>query len=286
VTAQPDTSGSAAWRSGPAAPHPDDPTDPVDAAAVARFDAEHPGLRLPPLVVVIAAFDEQGSVGTVVRGIPDKVAGLPVAVLVVVDGATDDTAGEARQAGALVCDVPVNRGQGAALRLGYLLARRGGARFVVTTDADGQYDPADLDRVVTPLLEGQTDFVSGSRVLGTALTGDRTRRVGVTVFAGLISLLTRRRITDPANGLRAMRAEVTAAVRLQQPQYQAAELLIGVIAAGYRVAEVPTTMRQRAAGTTKKGRNLAYGLRFGRVVLATSWRERAALLSPAKTTRS
>jgi glycosyltransferase involved in cell wall biosynthesis len=286
VTAQPDPSGPAARRSGPAAPHPDDPTNPVDAAAVARFDAEHPGLRLPPLVVVIAAFDEQGSVGTVVRGIPDRVAGLPVGVLVVVDGATDDTAGEARQAGALVCDVPVNRGQGAALRLGYLLARRGGARFVVTTDADGQYDPADLDRVVTPLLEGRADFVSGSRVLGTALTGDRTRRVGVTVFARLISLLTRRRITDPANGLRAMRAEVTAAVRLQQPQYQAAELLIGVIAAGFRVTEVPTTMRQRAAGTTKKGRNLAYGLRFGRVVLATWWRERGALLSPAKTTKS
>jgi glycosyltransferase involved in cell wall biosynthesis len=182
--------------------------------------------------------------------------------------------------------VPVNRGQGAALRLGYLLARRGGAQFIATTDADGQYEAADLDRVLAPLVEGRADFVSGSRVLGSALTSDRTRLAGVTLFAGVISLVTGRRITDPANGLRAMRAEVAAAVRLEQPQYQAAELLIGAIAARARVAEVPTTMRERTAGTTKKGRNLAYGVRFGRVVLGTLWRERGARPSPAKTTSS
>jgi glycosyltransferase involved in cell wall biosynthesis len=258
----------------------------VDAAAVAAFDAGHPGLRLPPVVVVIAAYDEEDAVGDVVRSIPDQLAGLPAGVLVVVDGATDATAERARAAGALVCDVPVNRGQGAALRLGYLLARRGGARFIATTDADGQYPAEDLDRVLAPLVEGRADFVSGSRVLGSALTSDRTRRAGVTLFAGLITLVTGRRITDPANGLRAMRAEVTAAVRLEQPQYQAAELLIGAIAAGARVAEVPTTMRERTAGATKKGRNLAYGLRFGRVVLGTLVRERGARPSPAKTTSS
>jgi glycosyltransferase involved in cell wall biosynthesis len=252
--------------------------DPVDAAAVAAFDAQHPGLRLPPVVVVIAAYNEEDAVGEVVRSIPAEPAGLAGRVLVVAE--------RARAAGALVSDVPVNRGQGAALRLGYLLARRGGARFIATIDADGQYDPADLHRVLAPLVEGRADFVSGSRVLGTALTTDRTRLFGVTVFARVISLLTGRRITDPANGLRAMRAEVTAAVRLEQPQYQASELLIGAIARGFRVVEVPTTMRERAAGTTKKGRNLAYGIRFGRVVLGTWWRERVGRASSAKTTNS
>jgi glycosyltransferase involved in cell wall biosynthesis len=260
--------------------------DTVDAAAVAAFDARHPGLRLPPVVVVIAAYNEEDAVGEVVRSIPAEPAGLAGRVLVVVDGATDATAERAREAGALVSDVPVNRGQGAALRLGYLLARRGGARFIATIDADGQYDPADLHRVLAPLVEGRADFVTGSRVLGTALTTDRTRLFGVTVFARVISLLTGRRITDPANGLRAMRAEVTARVRLEQPQYQASELLIGAIAQGFRVVEVPTTMRERAAGTTKKGRNLAYGIRFGRVVLGTWWRERVGRASGAKTTNS
>jgi glycosyltransferase involved in cell wall biosynthesis len=263
-----------------------EPGNAVDAAAVAAFDAEHPGLRLPPVVVVIAAFNEEDAVGDVVRSLPAELAGLAARVLVVVDGAADATADRAREAGALVSDVPVNRGQGAALRLGYLLARRGGARFIATIDADGQYDPGDLHRVLAPLVEGRADFVSGSRVLGTALTTDRTRLAGVTVFARLISVLTGRRITDPANGLRAMRAEVTAAVRLDQPQYQASELLIGAISRGFRVVEVPTTMRERAAGTTKKGRNLAYGIRFGRVVLGTWWRERGARRSSAKMTSS
>jgi glycosyltransferase involved in cell wall biosynthesis len=257
-------------------PSSGEPENDVDAAAVAAFDAEHAGLRLPPVVVVIAAYDEEDGVGDVVRGIPAQLAGLPARALVVVDGASDATAVRARAAGALVCDVPVNRGQGAALRLGYLLARRGGARYIATTDADGQYEAADLERVLAPVVDGRADFVSGSRVLGAALTSDRTRRAGVTVFARLISVLTGQRITDPANGLRAMRAEVAAAVRLDQPQYQAAELLIGAIAAGARVAEVPTTMHDRAAGATKKGRNLAYGIRFGRVVLGTWWRERGA----------
>jgi hypothetical protein len=105
------------------------------------------------------------------------------------------------------------------------------------------------------------------------------------VFARLITLLTGRRVTDPANGLRAMRAEVAARVRLRQPQYQAAELLIGAIMAGFRTTEVPTTMRERAAGTSKKGRNLLYGVRFGRVVVGTWWRERHAG-SPGNTTNS
>jgi hypothetical protein len=259
-------------------------TDPVDTEAVAAFDREHAGLRLPPVAVVIAAYDEEGAVGAVVRAIPEQVAGLDARVIVVVDGATDATAAEAREAGALVCDVPVNRGQGAALRLGYLLARTHGAQYIATTDADGQYDPEDLHRVVAPLVGGEADFVTGSRVLGEAHTTDRARRLGVTVFAGVISVLTGQRITDPANGLRAMRAEVTGAVRLVQPQYQASELLISAMARGYRVAEVPTTMRERSAGETKKGRNLLYGVRFGRVVVATWWRERRS--GPANTTSS
>jgi hypothetical protein len=69
-----------------------------------------------------------------------------------------------------------------------------------------------------------------------------------------------------------MRAEVTAAVPLHQPQYQASELLLGAALRGFRLTEVPTTMRQRSAGNTKKGRNLLYGARFARAIAATWWR--------------
>jgi glycosyltransferase involved in cell wall biosynthesis len=245
----------------------------VDAAAVAEFTAQY-GSELPPIAIVIAAYNEESSIGATVNGIPAVIDGLETATIVVVDGSTDATAAEARKAGAMVCDVPVNRGQGAALRLGYRLAREGGARYIVTTDADGQYDPADIQRVLAPVLRGEADFATGSRVLGKQETHDRVRRLGVHVFAWLISRFTGQRITDTSFGLRAMRAEVTAAVTLTQPQYQSSELLIGVISRGFKVVEVPATMRLRAAGTTKKGGNLVYGYRYSRVVIGTWLRER------------
>ena len=248
--------------------------DDVDRRAAEAFACEHVAARPADVAVVIPAYDEAGSIGAVVRGVPARICGLRTETIVIVDGATDGTAAAAREAGALVCDVPVNRGQGAALRLGYLLARGRGAVFIATIDADGQYDGADLDAVIAPLVDGRADFVTGSRRLGRSLTTDRVRGAGVVVFGRLITALTGTRITDPANGLRAMRAEVTASVQLTQPQYQASELLVGAILRGWRVVEVPTLMRDRTAGVTKKGRNLAYGARFARVVLATWWRDR------------
>jgi glycosyltransferase involved in cell wall biosynthesis len=265
--------------------------DPVDRDAATAFLAAHAPGAGAPLAVVIPAYNEEPTVAEVISEIPREAAGQQTEVIVVVDGAADGTAARATSAGALVCDVPVNRGQGAALKLGYWLARARGAQVIATIDADGQYEPAELGRVVEPILAGQADFVSGSRRLGSELTTDRVRHLGVLVFGALFSLMVGSRVTDPACGVRAMRAEVTAAVTLEQPQYQASELMISAAMNGFRLAEVPTTMRDRAswAGHTKKDGNLRYGLRFARAALHTWRRERRAArtrLRPEKIHRS
>lgn len=249
--------------------------EPADRTATEEFGE----VSLPDVVVLIAAYNEGPTLGPVLDSVPAQCLGLPVATLVVVDGATDDTAEVARAHGAHTCAVPVNRGQGAALRLGYHLARAGGCRYIVTTDADGQYDMAELPRLLQPLVDGEADFVTGSRRLGANESPDRVRRLGTRVFAWLVSVLGGHRVTDTSFGFRAMRAEVTGRVRLDQPQYQSAELLVGVLSQGYRVVERPMTMRRRGGGRSKKGNNLVYGWRYARVVFATWWRER-------KTTRS
>ena len=248
----------------------------IDSAAVRAFTEEFGdrATRLPPVAIVIAAFNEEGAIGPVVESLPVTVAGLGAVTIVVSDGSVDATIKEAREAGALVCDVPVNRGQGAALRLGYRLAREGGARYIVTTDADGQYNPAEIESLIAPILADQADFVTGSRTLGSEETKDPVRKLGVRVFALTISVLTGQRITDTTFGLRAMRAEVTGAVLLEQPQYQASELLIGVITHGFRVAERPATIHRRQIGKSKKGNNALYALSFAKVVFGTWWRER------------
>lgn len=248
--------------------------DAVEQRSVEAFLATYPASKGAPLAVVIAAYDEEDTVGEVVRAVPRTIAGLQRDVIVVVDGARDATATIAAKAGALVCDIPLNRGQGAALRVGYQLARARGAEVIATLDADGQYDPAELERVVAPIAAGDADFVTGSRRLGHELTTDPIRHAGVVFFAAVIGALVRQRVTDPACGLRAMSADVASAVTLLEPQYQASELLIGAALAGYRVLEVPATMHRRTAGNTKKGGNAAYGMRFARVVLLTWWRER------------
>ena len=252
--------------------------DPAERGAAAAFLGVHPPGLGAPLAIVIPAYNEEPTVAGVVAEIPGQAAGLKTEVIVVVDGARDATAEQAAGAGALVCDVPVNRGQGAALRLGYWLARARGARVIATIDADGQYEPEEIARVVQPILDGRADFVSGSRRLGAELTTDKVRHLGVIVFGGLISVLVRHRITDPACGIRAMRSEVTAAVRLEQPQYQASELMISAALNGFRLAEVPTTMRDRGvhATQTKKGGNFGYGVRFARAALRTWMRDRKA----------
>ncbi len=260
----------------------------VDDAAATAF-ADTYGERatsLPPVAIVIAAYNEEGAVGPVIEALPAQVCGLATAAIVVADGCADGTAKEAVMAGAMVCDVPVNRGQGAALRLGYRLARDGGATYIVTTDADGQYNAAEMERILAPVVAGQADFVTGSRRLGSQETKDMVRRAGVLFFAATISMLTGQKVSDTTFGLRAMRTEVTGAVQLSQPQYQASELLIGVITHGYKLAEVPATIHRRRVGESKKGQNplyglhlpgvnnLFYGARFARVVYGTWWRER------------
>ncbi len=244
----------------------------------AAFLAAHPAGAGAPVAIVIPAYNEEPTVADVVRQIPDKLAGLATEVIVVVDGATDATADKAAEAGALVCNIPVNRGQGLVFKLGYWLARARGAEIIATIDADGQYIEAELERLVEPIVAGRADFVNGSRRLGTELTTDPVRHAGVIFFGKLVSLLLGQPITDPACGLRAMRVKVSETVKLEQTQYQSSELLIATAMNGFRVIEVPTTMRDRPVGATgtKKGPNLLYGMRFARAVLGTWRRERNA----------
>jgi hypothetical protein len=262
-------------RNPPLAPYP----DPVDAATVSEFLRAEGEVRFAPVVVIIAAYNEEACIGAVLAAIPPMSCGVPVDTLVIVDGCTDGTARVARRHGARVCELPINRGQGAALRLGYALARHGGARYIVTTDADGQYTMAELPLLLAPLIADEADFVTGSRVLGRRETTDPVRHLGVRVFAALASVLTRQRLTDTSFGFRAMKAQLTGVVTLSQPQYQASELLVGVISHGYRVLEQPMTMLGRAAGTTKKGNNVLYGMRYARVLVGTwsreSWESRS-----------
>ena len=241
------------------------------------FDERYADLKLPPVVALICAYEEEANIGHVLEKVPATACDLEVRTLVVVDGGHDGTGRVSREKGAATFALPVNLGHGVALRVGYDLCVRHGAQYVVTLDADGQNDPSEMPGMLEPLLADEADFVVASRRLGEDKTGDRYRQAGVVFFASLMRLLTGARLTDTSNGFRALRVTMLADVLpfLQQDQYQTAELLITCLKRGWRVVERPTVWHERISGASKKGRNLFYGVRYARVVLGTWRREQA-----------
>jgi glycosyltransferase involved in cell wall biosynthesis len=247
------------------------------AQARDRFDADYPGFAPEDIVASICAYEEEGNIGDVLKKMPDTVNGSPYTTFVVVDGGSDKTAEIARSfPGVKVFEFPVNLGHGVALQVTYRYCIEHNVKYVVTLDADGQNDPAEMPQILAPLQSDQADFVVASRVLGEDKTTDVVRKSGVRFFSLVMNKMTGANLTDTSTGYRALRVSMLADVvdRLTQEQYQTAELLITSLKRGWRASEVPTVWYPRASGTTKKGKNWLFGFRYARVVFGTWWRER------------
>ncbi len=242
----------------------------VRALSAAQLEAAR-GEHWGGVLVCVPAFDEADSLPGVLAEIPAEVAGLATHVLVIDDGSRDRTAEVARAHGAHVVSHPVNSGQGAALQTGYLVAERVGVEVVVTLDADGQHDPAQMTRLVEPIVRDEADFVVGSRRMaeGEAEGASKARDAGITVYTRLINLIGGTEVSDIANGYRAIRASRLAEIAFTEDQFHNPELLLGAARAGLRVMDVPVTIRRRTAGSSKKGTDLRYGLGFLRVIFKT-----------------
>jgi len=222
-----------------------------------------------PIFIVIPAYNEGENIASVLATMPANVCGLPTKVIVVVDGATDNTAWVVADQEHAAVSYVINRGGGSALRAGYELAMEAGAQVVVTLDADGQHVAEEIPRLVAPILDDTADLVNGSRVLGTYEQDSQVRAVGVVLFNWLISMLTMRRITDCSNGFRAIRVSALGQLDLRQRQFHTSELLLEAIKRGLRVVEVPITVRRRAGGASKKGASLKYAIGFTRAMICT-----------------
>ena len=239
--------------------------DAIRAAAVDEAMSDVRASRLsrvgdqdPYVAVVMAAYNESGSVGPVLQTLPESVCGLGLISIVVDDGSTDQTAAEARAGGALVGTHHRNLGQGDALRTGFAIATRLGVRVVVTMDADGQHNPAELASLVGPVVAGEADYVQGSRFLGEYDDAGGARDFGIRCFTWLINTLARTTITDCTNGFRAIDGPSLARLRLVEDRFSAAEIIIEAAGQGLRMREVPVHIRSRELGTSKKPRGLGY----------------------------
>ena len=201
------------------------------------------------IAVVVPAKDEGETIGALLDGISKvSVPGHILHPIVVDDGSKDATAAIARGRGAEVVAHPENRGLGAAVRTGLRAAVASGAVAVAYLDADLEYAPGDIPKLLEPVLSGRADYVLGSRFRG-GVRGMRVyRRVGNYAFTALLVLLTGAKITDGQTGMRAFSREAADRAEIVHDYNYAQVLTLDLLRKGFRLEEVPIRYRVREHG--------------------------------------
>ena len=199
------------------------------------------------IIVLLPALNEQGKIGTVVSRIRESASAYVDEVLVIDDGSTDNTAREASAAGAEVLSLGKTKGVGAALRAGMDYARDKGWDIIVIMGGDNQDDPAQMGRLLRPLIEDHYDFVQGSRYMagGERVNIPAFRWITTGFYSFLFKVLIRFPVSDGTNGYRAFRRSILndARIKLDQKWLNRYELepylFYKVIELGYKVTEAP-----------------------------------------------
>jgi glycosyltransferase involved in cell wall biosynthesis len=204
-------------------------------------------------IAIVPAFNEEESVARVIDEI--RAFDPDFEIVVVDDGSTDGTATVAGQRGAHVVRLPFNLGIGGAVQTGFRFAFENGFQLAVRVDGDGQHDPLQLPALIEPVLAGEADIVVGSRFAGRGgYRSSRSRRLGISVLAGAVSMLVRQRVTDPTSGFQALNRHAIALFVADYPHdYPEVEATVMVFKHRLRLKEVPVQMRERAAGRSSIG---------------------------------
>jgi len=204
--------------------------------------------------VVIAAYNE----GPAIESVVGEVTALYPNVVVVDDGSSDDTFAGARKCRVHVLRHLINRGQGAALQTGIDYALKRGARYVVTFDADGQHRVEDVGATVSPIYRGEYDICLGSRFLGRAVDMPMKRRLALRAAVLFTRIVSRVKVTDTHNGLRAFSRRAAERINLTLDRMaHASEIIDSVRQSGLPYCEVPVQVRytkySRAKGQSTRG---------------------------------
>ena len=201
-------------------------------------------------IAIVPAFNEEHTVARVIEEI--RAFDLGFAIVVVDDGSTDRTALVAERLGVQVLRLPFNLGIGGAVQTGYQYALDNGFELAVQVDGDGQHNPQEIARLVDPILEGNADMVVGTRFTeGGGYRGTRLRRVGIHLFAGVVSLMVGQRVTDTTSGFRAVNRKGIRLFAADYPHdYPEVEATVLLARHRLRMVEVPVVMRIRETGSS------------------------------------
>jgi len=212
-------------------------------------------MPLKKLVVLIPALNEERVIGSVIKAIPRKIAGVgKVEVLVLDDGSTDRTVEKSRKAGAnKIVSHQKNLGLGIAFQDGIWEALKMGADVIVNIDADGQFNPEDIPKIVEPILNGKADVTTCTRFKDAALMPKMpwVKRFGNGLFTKLVNFLTKSNFTDTQCGFRAYTKEAALRMNLFGKFTYTQESLMDLIQKGMRIEEVPCKVAGERQGKSR-----------------------------------
>ncbi|QDT06472.1 Undecaprenyl-phosphate mannosyltransferase [Rubripirellula lacrimiformis] len=203
--------------------------------------------------VIVPVFNERDTLPKVIQRI-EQVMPPATEIIVVDDGSTDGTSqwleSLPKRSGLTVLRRRANHGKGSAVRLAIRHSR---GRIVAIQDADLEYDPADLLRVIWPILDGDADVVYGSRYLGGSHDPSLTHRMGNWMLTALSNQLTGLRLTDMETCHKAFDGDLIRGISLRECRFGFEPEITAKVATGqYQVLEVPTGYQSRGYSEGKK----------------------------------
>ena len=189
------------------------------------------------IIVGIPAFNEEKNIAVLIiqlKKIADK-------IIVCNDGSTDLTSKIAEELGAIVINHEKNLGYGAAIRSLFLKSKDLDADILVTFDADGQHRIEDIDKVINPIINGESDLVIGSRFLDESEKEvPKYRKVGIKVITKITNATIKKQLTDSQSGFRAYSKKVLNELNpAELGMGISTEILIKASARNFRISEVP-----------------------------------------------
>ena len=230
--------------------------------------------KMPKLVVLIPALNEEKTIASVIKAIPRKLEGISkVLVLVVDDGSTDRTVQRARLAKAdKIVSHNGNKGLGIAFQTGLDTGLRMGAGIIVNIDADGQFNPNDISKIIAPILQDKADVVTCSRFLDKSLEPKMPsiKKFGNKVFTKIVNLFTGSNFTDTQCGFRAYSKEAALRANLFAKFTYTQEVLMDLSQKGMRIKEVACKVTGERSGKSRIVKHwYSYGIRALLIIVRT-----------------
>ncbi|MFA5074250.1 MAG: glycosyltransferase family 2 protein [Nitrospirota bacterium] len=201
------------------------------------------------VLIIIPAYNEEASLPGVIRDIREHFAPA-IDILVVNDGSRDQTSRIAKNVGVRVLDLPFNLGIGGAMQAGFQYAAIHRYDIAVQFDGDGQHIASEIPALLQPIIDETVDMVIGSRFLTRgAYQSSACRSFGIWIFSFILSRILGMTVTDSTSGFRAANRDVVAFFSRMYPEdYPEPEALVLLHKAGFRMQEVPVSMRERTGG--------------------------------------